>query len=88
MRVREWLDFRERYEGELKAIRVKNITNPSRYLLLAAKGDELLDWRLMQSHYHGAHQVIVDGGDHGLSDFGLYLEKVLSFCGIGKQYAG
>ncbi|MBS7404736.1 MAG: esterase [Oxalobacter sp.] len=88
LRVCEWLDFRERYEGELKAIRVKNITNPSRYLLLAAKGDELLDWCLMQSHYHGAHQVIVDGGDHGLSDFGLYLEKVLSFCGIGKQYAG
>ena len=82
LRVREWLDFRDRYESELKAIRVKNITNPQRYLLLAAKGDELLDWRLMQSHYSGARQVITDGGDHGLSDFELYLEKVLSFCGI------
>lgn len=88
LRVREWLDFRERYESELKAIHVKNITNPQRYLLLAAKGDELLDWRLMRSHYRGAHQVILDGGDHGLSDFGLYLEKVLSFCGIGKRQEG
>ena len=51
-------------------------------MLLAAKGDELLDWRLMQSHYSGARQVITDGGDHGLSDFELYLEQVLSFCGI------
>ena len=87
LRVREWLDFRERYESELKAIRVKNVTNPERYLLFAAKGDELLDWRLMQSHYRGSHQVILDGGDHGLSDFGAYLEKVLSFCGIGKRQA-
>ena len=87
LRVREWLDFREGYESELNAIRVTNITNPERYLLLAAKGDELLDWRLMLSHYRGANQIVLDGGDHGLSGFGLYLEKVLSFCGIGKQYA-
>ena len=84
LRVREWLDFREGFERELKAICVKNITNPERYLLLAAKGDELLDWRLMRSHYQGAHQIVLEGGDHGLTDFGLYLEKVLSFCGIGK----
>ena len=84
LRVREWLDFREGFERELKAICVKNITNPERYLLLAAKGDELLDWRLMRSHYQGAHQIVLEGGDHSLTDFGLYLEKVLSFCGIGK----
>ena len=67
LRVREWLDFREGFERELKAICVKNITNPERYLLLAAKGDELLDWRLMRSHYQGAHQIVLEGGDHGLS---------------------
>ncbi len=84
LRVREWLDFREKYRSELNAFRVERITDPSRYLLLAAKGDELLDWRLMQGHYRGAHQIIIEGGDHGLSGFEQYLKIVLRFCGIGK----
>lgn len=82
LRVREWLDFREKYKSELDAIRVSHITDPERYLLLAAKGDELLDWRLMQSHYHAANQILVEGSDHGLSDFVRYLEDVLRFCGM------
>lgn len=82
LRVKEWLDFRENYRSELNAIRVAHITKPERYMLLAATGDELLDWRLMQAHYQGASQTIIEGGDHGLSCFGQYLEKVLRFCGI------
>lgn len=82
LRLREWLDFREKYEKELKALRVTRITDPARYLLLAAKGDELLDWKLMQSHYKDASQIIIEGGDHGLSEFSRYLKEVLLFCGV------
>ena len=82
LKVREWLDFRKKYEEELKTLRITRITYPARYLLLAAKGDELLDWQLMQSHYKDANQIIIDGSDHGLSTFSQYLDRVLLFCGV------
>lgn len=82
LRVREWLEFVERYEVELHSIQVRKISNPERYMLIAAKGDQLLDWQMMQKHYEGANQTIIDGSDHGLSDFEKYLDNVLSFCRI------
>ena len=51
-----------------------------RYLLLAATGDEILDWREMTARYAGAHQHVIEGSDHGLSDFDDYLQEVLAFC--------
>ncbi len=83
LRVREWLEFTETYEKELESIRVTKITRPDRYMLIAATGDQLLDWKMMQMHYEGAKQIIIDGSDHGLSDFEQYIDDVLSFCGIG-----
>lgn len=85
LRVREWLEFVQQYEKELQSIRVAKITNPERYMLIAAKGDALLDWRMMVEHYEGANQTIIDGSDHGLSDFEEYIDKVLSFCRIEKS---
>lgn len=84
LRVREWLEFIDQYEKELHAIQVRKITMPKRYMLIAAKGDALLDWRMMVKHYEGASQLVIDGSDHGLSDFEEYLDKVLSFCRIAK----
>ena len=82
LQVKAWLDFREGYQTELEAIRVPVITSPERYMLIAAKGDELLDWHLMQEHYQGADQTILDGCNHGISDFDRYIPQVLAFCGL------
>ncbi|MFM7482747.1 MAG: YqiA/YcfP family alpha/beta fold hydrolase, partial [Burkholderiaceae bacterium] len=57
-----------------------NITQPQRYFLMAAPGDELLDWREMTARYAGANQQVIQGSDHGLSDFEQYLDQVVSFC--------
>jgi uncharacterized protein len=46
---------------------------------MAAKGDELLDWQEMVDFYKGAEQLVLEGGDHGISDYPGYLPKVLSF---------
>ena len=67
---------------ELKAFAVARITRPERYFLVAATGDELLDWREMVAHYAGARQLVIQGSDHGLSDFANHLDDVLEFCGI------
>lgn len=82
LQVKAWLDFRDYYKSELEAIRVPVITSPERYMLIAAKGDELLDWHLMQAHYQGADQTILEGSNHGISEFDQYIPQVFAFCGL------
>ncbi len=72
--------FRPEYIAELKALELASLTQLGRYLLLAATGDEVLDWREMTARYAGANQHVIEGSDHGLSDFDDYLREVLAFC--------
>lgn len=72
--------FRAEYIAELESLTVPGITRPQRYLLLAATGDEVLDWREMTARYAGACQHVIEGSDHGLSDFDDYLDEVVRFC--------
>lgn len=72
-------DFRPEYIDELKALQVEEISIPSRYFLIAAKGDELLDWQEMVDFYKGSEQLVLEGGDHGISDYPVHLAKVLNF---------
>jgi predicted esterase YcpF (UPF0227 family)/predicted GNAT family N-acyltransferase len=66
------------------------LTCPGRYFLLAATGDEVLDWREMRARYAGSRQRIIQGSDHGLSDFERWLPEVLDFAlaGGGPAPAG
>jgi predicted esterase YcpF (UPF0227 family) len=75
----EPFDFRPEYINELKALQVERITKPERYFLIAAKGDELLDWREMAAFYPEAKQLIIEGGDHGISDYAEHLPEVIRF---------
>lgn len=69
-----------RHLGELDALSVRAVTRPERYYLIAAKGDEVLDYREMLAHYPGARTRLIDGSDHGISEFADYADEVLSFC--------
>jgi len=75
----EPFDFRPEYIDELKALQVEKITSPERYFLIAAKGDELLDWKEMVEFYEGANQLVLEGSDHSIADYGNHLPKVLEF---------
>ena len=75
-------EFKRDYIDELRALRVDTITQPERYFLIAATGDEVLDWREMTAHYAGARQFVIDGSDHGISEFAQYVDSVLAFCGV------
>ena len=70
---------------ELRALVVPAITQPERYYLLAATGDEVLDYREMLSHFPGAVTRVLDGSDHGISDFAQYMDEVLVFCGVPAE---
>jgi predicted esterase YcpF (UPF0227 family) len=75
-------ELRPEHLDELRAIEVAAITRPQRYFLIAATGDELLDWREMVASYPGARRTVIAGSDHGLSDFAAHVDAVLAFAGI------
>jgi predicted esterase YcpF (UPF0227 family) len=72
--------FTTGHVAELRALEVERIT-PTRYLLVVTTGDEVLDYRWAVERYRGCRQIVIEGGDHGLSDFTSYLDTVLEFCG-------
>jgi predicted esterase YcpF (UPF0227 family) len=76
----EAFEFRREYIDELAALRVDRITRPERYFLIAATGDEVLDYRDMVAHYAGAKQHVIQGSDHAISEFPQYVDDVLAFC--------
>lgn len=78
----ETIEMKPEYLDELRAIDTPRITRPERYFLVAATGDELIDWRTMVEKYAGCRQRVIEGSDHALSDFANYLDEVLAFCGI------
>lgn len=74
----EVLEFRREYIDDLKALEV-GMSRPERYLLVAATGDELLDWKEMAARYPGAQHCIIEGSDHGLSDFDAHWPRIKAF---------
>jgi predicted esterase YcpF (UPF0227 family) len=77
----EPFEFKREYIDELAALRIEKISQPERYYLLAATGDEVLDYRDMVAHYPGATQHVIEGSDHAISEFPQYVDEVLAFCG-------
>jgi len=68
---------------ELRALEVDAVT-PSRYLLITATGDEVLDYRAGVERYAGCEQIVVPGGDHGFRGFSAYLDTVAAFWRRGR----
>jgi len=75
-------EFKAAYIDELRALTPARLTRPERYAAVIAKGDELLDWREMSQRYVGARTLLLEGGDHALSDFEQHLPFVLGFLGL------
>ncbi|MFC5476174.1 YqiA/YcfP family alpha/beta fold hydrolase [Paraherbaspirillum soli] len=75
-------EFKREYIAELQALAIEKITRPERYFLIAATGDEVLDWQEMVGHYPQAKQLVIAGSDHGISEFADYADAVLAFCGV------
>ena len=73
--------FRPEYLEQLKALDVSHQTPAAPQLLIAAKGDEVLDWRDMVARYPAAELLLQEDGDHALSNFGEYLPLIDAFLG-------
>lgn len=74
--------FRAEFVDELRALKPAELQAPQRLLAVIAKGDEVLDWREMQARYAQGPIHLLEGSDHGLSDFDDYLPKLCRFLGL------
>jgi predicted esterase YcpF (UPF0227 family) len=74
--------FAPHFVQELQALEVGALPAPEHVLAFIAKGDEVLDWREMSARYPGAQQVVMDGGDHALSDFPDHVPRIEEFLGL------
>jgi predicted esterase YcpF (UPF0227 family) len=71
--------FAPEFVDELRALQRGPVAHPERYFAVIAKGDEVLDWREMTDRYPGVRTKLLEGSDHGLSDFDEHIEEILDF---------
>ena len=76
----EEYEFTAQHVAELRALEVDSIS-AGRYLLMVETGDEVLDYRRAVEKYRGARQLVIEGGDHGFSDFADHVDAVFEFVG-------
>lgn len=74
--------FAPAYVQELRDLACGPLHQPSRHLAIIAKGDEVLDWREMLARYQGCRTVLLEGGDHALSDFEQHLPGIMAFLDL------
>ncbi len=74
--------FRQQFVAELKDLNAGPLLDPSRYMSVIAKGDELLDWREMTARYAGSHLRLLEGGDHALTQFDPHIPAILDFLDL------
>ncbi len=74
--------FEARFVDELRALECPPSARPRQYFLVAAKGDEVLDWREMTARYPAAALKLLEAGDHALSDFDRHIDDVFDFLGL------
>ena len=74
--------FQPEFVQELRDLDAGSLSRPERFYTLIAKGDELLDWREMSARYAGSQGLLLEGGDHALSDFDAHLAGVLRFLAL------
>jgi len=76
--------FERQHVDELRQLTPAAISSPQRYFAVIAKGDEVLDWREMQSRYAGCRIELLEGGDHALTDFDTHLPAITAFLGLDR----
>ena len=79
--------FAAEFVDELRALDVRDQPPAAPQLAVIAKGDEVLDWREMVARYPQAQLRLLEGGDHGLSDFSSHLPAITQFLQLARGAA-
>lgn len=73
--------FQPEYIDELSHMQYAQQPSAARELLIAAQGDEVLDWREMVQRYPNAQLRLVKEGNHALTEFEDHIPAVAAFLG-------
>jgi hypothetical protein len=75
--------FREAYLAELKSLYPTDTASTLEHkLLMASTGDEVLDWQEMVRTHSSAKHYIIEGSDHGVSDFDAHVGVLIDFLDL------
>lgn len=61
------------------------LDDPSNILNMVAKGDEVLSWQEMVARYPSATLHLIEGSDHGLSDFEQHFPALKNYLGLNSE---
>lgn len=78
----EEYELTKEHLAQLKSLYVPQPDCLGSYLLIHTTGDELLDWRVAVERFSGCRQIVVEGSDHGFSEFDKYIDSVLEFAAL------
>ena len=71
--------WNEKHHEMLEEYEIKDIKDKSKILLLAQKGDELLDYKEAEQKYDGCKQIIEEGGNHGFDGIKKHFETIKAY---------
>jgi uncharacterized protein len=74
--------FKPEFINELHALDAGPLAEPSNYLAIIAKGDEVLSWQEMSARCRGAKVKLIDGSNHALGDFDDHLPDIVEFLNL------
>ena len=77
--------FDASFIDELRALEAIPASTQPPTLAVIAKGDEVLDWHEMLAAYGHDRVRLIEGSDHAISDFDLYMPEILQFLGWEPQ---
>jgi predicted esterase YcpF (UPF0227 family) len=76
------LHFEAGFIGELQTLEATHARHTPATLAVITKGDEVLDWHEMLAAYGQDRVRLIEGSDHAISDFDLYLPEIFKFLGF------
>lgn len=90
-----WHDPRERFffqpgfvdelrvqQADIERLATQRPTTRQDLFAIISKGDEVLDWREMQTFCAGGTVRLLEGSDHAISDFDDHIQDVFAFLGL------
>ena len=75
-------EFDESHIQQLEVMKVDEITDPQRYLVLLQTSDETLDYREAEIKFKNSECIIEQGGDHSFVGLERHLQKIMRFSRI------
>ena len=68
-----------KYLKKLESEIIGEIKYKENILLVAAKGDEVLDWKEMVNFFYGCEHYLIDGSNHSISNFPVHWSFITKF---------